>query len=327
MPSIDTPKAGILESWLEKESKELAQLKKEMIKRVVDKMNLFFGKEMVADFLYDNWEIKDKINDMVLWMFMEFLGTSLEELISLRESIKNSKTKQQIDDIEKNMLANLNTKKWKKTTQKTEQKTTQQTYAFTKTSATETSVSKPVFEQSSTYVDKANPPQVKYSLDSAKVWEAKEVPKNQRMKRLFPSWTPKTEKEMRKYITKIDVPIRTAQWKDKKLTLSIHKKLANEYIAIFKEMYREWIPVNPSSTWWFVWRLMRRWRKLSHHSYWSAVDINWDVNWWVYWSTKKNSPYFNSQKMVAIRKRHWFYRWWDWSSRSYDPMHFTYMNG
>ena len=61
MPIIDTPKARSLESWLEKESKELAQLKKEMIKRVVDKMNLFFGKEMVADFLYDNWEIKDKL--------------------------------------------------------------------------------------------------------------------------------------------------------------------------------------------------------------------------------------------------------------------------
>jgi hypothetical protein len=132
---------------------------------------------------------------------------------------------------------------------------------------------------------------------------------------------------MKKYITKIKVPILTANWKKKKLTLHVHKKLANEYKAIFQEMYDRKIPVNPDKTWWYNWRKMRRWKKLSHHSYGSAVDVNWDVNGWVYGTTDRNSPYYNGNDTVAIRKKHGFYRWWDWSARSDDPMHFTYMNG
>jgi hypothetical protein len=33
-------------------------------------------------------------------------------------------------------------------------------------------------------------------------------------------------------------------------------------------MYDKKIPVNPASTWGYNWRKMRRWTKLSHHSYW-----------------------------------------------------------
>ena len=92
-------------------------------------------------------------------------------------------------------------------------------------------------------------------------------------------------------------------------------------------MYDKKISVNPEKTWWYNWRKMRRWKKLSHHSYWSAVDVNWDVNGWVYGKTDRNSPYYNDQATVNIRKKHGFYRWWDWSAKSDDPMHFTYMNG
>ena len=53
---------------------------------------------------------------------------------------------------------------------------------------------------------------------------------------------------MLKYITKIRVPIYTPDGKKKELNLNIHKKLANEYQAIFQEMCDKKIPVNPAST-------------------------------------------------------------------------------
>jgi len=164
------------------------------------------------------------------------------------------------------------------------------------------------------------------SITSAEVWEAANIPKNERMKRLFPEWIPQNKEEMQKYLTKIEVPVRTPDWQEDKLKLNIHSKLASEYEAIFKEMYDKNIPVNPKKTWWFCWRKMRKWNKMSHHSYWSAVDVNYNVNGWVYGKTDKSSPYFNGKETVAIRKKHWFYRWWDRSSNYNDPMHFTYMN-
>jgi hypothetical protein len=146
------------------------------------------------------------------------------------------------------------------------------------------------------------------------------------MKRLFPEWIPQSKEEMQKYLTKIEVPVRTLDWQEDKLKLNIHSKLASEYEAIFKEMYDKNIPVNPKKTWWFCWRKMRKWSKMSHHSYWSAVDVNYNVNGWVYGKTDKSSPYYNDSETVAIRKKHGFYRWWDRSKNYNDPMHFTYMN-
>ena len=146
------------------------------------------------------------------------------------------------------------------------------------------------------------------------------------MEWLFPEWVPQTEKQMKKYLEKIKVPIRNPKWKEKTLKLYVHKKLANEYKAIFQEMFDKWIPVNPKSTACFNRRKMRRWRKMSHHSYWTALDVNWDVNGGVYGPTVKSSPYYNDQATVDIWKKHGFYWWGDWSSRSNDPMHFTYMN-
>lgn len=161
---------------------------------------------------------------------------------------------------------------------------------------------------------------------SAEVWEAKRIELNQRMHRLFPEWVPQTEKQMKKYLTKIKVPILTENWKTKKLKLYVHKKLAKEYEAIFKEMYDNHIPVDPDTTACFNRRKMRKSSKMSHHSYGTAIDVNRDVNWWVYWKTDSSSPYFNNQATVEIRKKHGFYWWWDRSARNNDPMHFTYMN-
>ena len=306
-----------IDTWQERTDNELNQLKKEMIERIVDKMKennqddafLHVGKDLVVDYLLDEWENADKVNDFFLWIGIDLLSSSADQLKDLREKIKNSNTKEELETLEKSVIENLNNS-WD-----------DQTQSWTSGSSGSTSSS---WSGSSESTDSSS---VEVSVDSARVGEAKEVPLKQRMQRLFPEWVPTREKDMKKYITKIKVPILTANWKKKKLTLHIHKKLANEYKAIFQEMYDRKIPVNPDKTWWYNWRKMRRWKKLSHHSYGSAVDVNWDVNGWVYGTTDRNSPYYNGNDTVAIRKKHGFYRWWDWSARSDDPMHFTYMNG
>ncbi len=316
MSEIDEHTDSRVESWQDDTSKELNQLKKEMIGRVVDKMEendkgdamMSVWKDMVVDYLLDEWESSDKVNDFFLWVGINLFSNSADKLKDLRESIRKTSSKEELDNLERSIMENLGKKdNWQ--SQTTSLETSQQSSS----GATDTSWAE-VYDTDS-------------SVDSAKVWEAKEVPLKQRMKWLFPQWAPKEEKEMKKYLTKIKVPIRTPEWKSKKLTLHIHKKLANEYKAIFQEMYDRWIPVNPSSTWWYNRRKMRRGSKLSHHSYWTAVDVNWDVNGWVYGATVRNSPYYNDQATVDIWKKHGFYRWWDWSSKSNDPMHFTYMNG
>ena len=324
MSNIETDS---IETWQEKTNNELIQLKKEMIERVIDKMKkkdqndafLHLWKDMVIDYLLDEWETNDKINDFFLWMGINLFSTSANELKDIREKIKNSNTKEELETLEKSIIENLDSQ-WNG----------QQTPSSTSSwgVVTWTAATSSVWYASSSQTESSDTESdIDNTTDSAKVWEAKEVPPKQRMKRLFPEWVPTVEKEMKKYLAKIKVPIRTPEWKTKKLTLHIHKKLANEYKAIFQEMYDKWIPVNPQETWWYNWRKMRKWKKMSHHSYGTAVDVNWGVNGWVYWKTDKNSPYYNDQAMVNIRKKHGFYRWWDWSSKSDDPMHFTYMNG
>lgn len=312
-----------IDTWQERTDNELNQLKKEMIERIVDKMKennqddafLHVGKDLVVDYLLDEWENADKVNDFFLWIGINLLSSSADQLKDLREKIKNSNTKEELETLEKSVIENLNNS-WD-----------DQTQSWTSGSSGSTSSSWTTSSSWSGSSESTDSSSVEVSVDSARVGEAKEVPLKQRMQRLFPEWVPTREKDMKKYITKIKVPILTANWKKKKLTLHIHKKLANEYKAIFQEMYDRKIPVNPDKTWWYNWRKMRRWKKLSHHSYGTAVDVNWGVNGWVYWKTDRNSPYYNDQAMVNIRKQHGFYRWGDWSKKSDDPMHFTYMNG
>ena len=317
MAEVDK-KTDNVESWKESVGGELTQLKKETVEHIFDKMqennkgDLFLNvwKDWVVDYLLDEWEASDKVNDFFIWIGINLLSSSADKLKDLREKIKESNTKEDLQNLERSVIENLNSD------------STSSSSSSGRTTAWAASVWY-VASQSYSWDTRR---ETSSTIESANVWEAKEVPLKERMNWLFPQWAPKVESDMKKYITRIKVPIRTPEWESKKLTLSIHKKLANEYTAIFQEMYDKWIPVNPEKTWWYNWRKMRRWKKLSHHSYWSAVDVNWDVNGWVYWKTDKNSPYYNGQDTVAIWKNHWFYRWGDWSAKSDDPMHFTYMN-
>lgn len=301
------------ETWKEKMDSELKQLKTEMIERVIEKIKeknkndafLYIWKDLVVDYLLDEGESSDKINDFFLWIGINLLSTSADQLKDLREKIKNSNTEEELKDLEASIIESLS-KMWDNQEENT---------------WFDSSWSTKSHSRKSTSDDKTSETDV--SIESAPLWQAKEIPLNQRKKRLFPNWVPTIEKEMKKYLTKIKVPI-LINWKKKKITLDIHKKLANEYKAIFQEMYDKKIPVNQIK--WYKRRLVRGSKtKKSHHSYWSAVDINRNVNGGVYGYTDKSSPYFNSQETVDIRKKHGFYRWWD-RKTTYDPMHFTYMN-
>lgn len=159
-----------------------------------------------------------------------------------------------------------------------------------------------------------------------KRWEKLEVNKSERIKFLFPEWLPKSKREMeRKYLTRITVQILDKKWNTQSKTLQVHKKLAKNYEAIFKELLSNWIKVDGNSTWAYCRRKVRRWKTQSEHSFWSAIDINWAVNGGVYGKTDKSSIYYNNQTTVEIFKKYWFAWWWDRSKRSDDPMHFTYL--
>lgn len=158
-----------------------------------------------------------------------------------------------------------------------------------------------------------------------KKWEKLRVDKQKRKKFLFPDGEPKNAAEMEsKYLSTVSVEIIDKNWNEKDLTLKVHKKLAKNYEAIFKELKENWIKIDSSSTAAYNWRKIRRWNRLSDHSFWTAIDVNWSDNWWVYWPTNEDSIFFNNQTTVEIFKKYWFARWWDWSAKSNDPMHFTY---
>lgn len=296
------------------ETKEkLMEIKKSIAKEYIEEIKKWNKKvekseKMLENYLINNESFKDKLKNTFRWFVLSIkFKKDIDTIKKVKEkisSIKETTTEEELSSL-KSEIMNL---KPEIDADQQSQTTQQNSWETTWTSSVDNSTDLEDTEW------------------SAQVGEAKEVELKQRMQWLFPEWVPQTEKEMKKYLTKIKVPIITESWKSKKLTLHVHKKLSKEYIAIFEDMKNSWIKVNPDTTACFNWRKMRRWKKMSHHSYGTAIDVNRDVNWWVYWKTDKNSPYFNDQACVNIWKKHGFYRWWDWSSKSNDPMHFTYMN-
>lgn len=310
-----------IETWQENTNNELNQLKEEMVTRIIEEMQKkdtsinFVWKKSIRKYLLDN---KKTVKNFLTWIGINIFSSSSKELKELKEKIKNINTKEELINLEKSIIDYINESHNNQKTSWSESSTSDKTTTSNQTTEKENS-------QSSESSKKSIEPVV----NSAKVWELAKVPesKEARMKRLFPSWTPKSKEEMKKYLTKIEMPIRTSDWKEGTLKLDVHTKLSEEIKAIFKEMYDKNIPVNPKKTWAFCRRKVRRWSKMSQHSYWSAIDVNYDVNGWVYGKTDKSSPYFNGKETVAIWKKHGFFRWWDWSAKSDDPMHFWFYNG
>lgn len=296
---------------------ELKQSKEEMVKRIVEEIKKkdltvdLLWKKSVSKYLLDEKDskVRNFFTGLGLNVFSIFSSAS-KELKQLKEKMDRVKTKEELDNLEKSIIESLNESKESDSSSTS----SAQTASSSSSSEGRSSSSESSAESTESVVE------------SAKVWEAANIEKSKRCARLFPEGKPKSAEQMRKYLTRITVPIRTADWKESTHTLNIHKKLANVYKAIFKEMYDKNIPVNPTTTWWYCRRLVRGSKtKLSEHCFWGAVDLNWDVNWWVYGPDKPGSKYFNGSDTVRIWKKYGFYRWWDRSARKNDPMHFTYM--
>ena len=325
MPTENTTEKWTIETWQEKTKEELTKLKKEVIERIVDKMKKnqdnglwHVWKKIVVDYLIDEWKRWDKFKDFIFWMIIRLLSTSSDKLKNLREEIKNVNTKEELLNLEKSIVDNIS-----------ETQNNQKTLWSESTTSNQTTTSNSTTEKETSQSNESSKENVEPVVAPAKVWELAKVPesKKERIKRLFPSWVPKNKEEMKKYLTQIEMPVRTSDWQEDKVKLHVHAKLAEEIKAIFKEMYDKNIPVYPKKTWAYCWRLVRWWRTLSQHAYWSAIDVNYHVNGWVYGKTDRSSPYFNGRETVAIRKKHGFFRWWDWSARKNDPMHFWFYNG
>ena len=156
------------------------------------------------------------------------------------------------------------------------------------------------------------------------------IPVAGRMKWLFPKGTPKTELDMQPYLTQIEVSIYTTKKQKSKMTLTVHKKLAQEITAVFEEMAKMKFPINPACTAGYNWRNMASNKnKQSYHSYGSVIDVNWEHNGATYtgWPYKPGKDKMAvTKKVVAVWKKHGFYWGGDWSAAYFDPMHFTYTN-
>lgn len=153
-----------------------------------------------------------------------------------------------------------------------------------------------------------------------------DIPLDERMSYLFPNGVPTSSAGMQEYLTTIDVPACDTDGKERTITLTVHKELAEEVEAIFEEMAEAKFPIAEASCYCF--RRMNNGTgtgALSHHSYGVAIDINWSANPHIMSGRPdENSPYFINDDIVKIWEGHGFYWGGAWSGRYVDPMHFSF---
>ena len=158
--------------------------------------------------------------------------------------------------------------------------------------------------------------------------EAAAISLNARMKWLFPNGEPGTEEEMQKYLVHVEVPIINDKGQSTTMTITCHKKLANEIRAAFADMKAAGFKVKPYQTACYAWRMMASGTGArSHHSYGVCIDINSGDNPASYTSgnyAPGENPYSITKEIVQIWKDHGFYWGGDWSGHFKDYMHMTY---
>lgn len=150
-----------------------------------------------------------------------------------------------------------------------------------------------------------------------------------RLQFLFPNGSPRTELQMQSYKTQITVPIINEAGKKTSMRLTVHKKLAANYIGVFEDLAAIGFRTVSSCTAAYSWRSMNSGsnagKKLSYHSYGSCCDYNWTYNPVVYdGRANLKSQYSVTTKVVNIWKKHGFMWGGDWSGNYKDYMHFTY---
>lgn len=161
---------------------------------------------------------------------------------------------------------------------------------------------------------------VKYEDKQKFIWEGAAVPKNQ--------------SEVSKYLVPITVKIYDEKGKSTTMTLTVHKKLAEEFKAVFEDMYKIKFRIKASQTAAYVWKNISGTGTISQHSYGLAIDINWNDNPCFYNTNVDVSKGYGgykpgvnkfsvTQKVIKIWKSHGFYWGGDWSGKK-DTMHFSY---
>ena len=168
-----------------------------------------------------------------------------------------------------------------------------------------------------------------------KAQKPEKVKQEDRVNYLFPKGIPSSEKEMKKYLKTIKVPIRVrkvtkkgkVKLKKSSMKITVHKKLASNYKKAFKEMYKEKFPIKKNETSTYAWRMLSGSSLMSTHSFGAAIDINWldnptvsDFNY-----KPKSGPYVINSKIVNIWKRYGFSWGGSWSGEFRDLMHFEYL--
>ena len=156
--------------------------------------------------------------------------------------------------------------------------------------------------------------------------------KKSRLGELFPSGVPKSEKEMKKYLVAVKLPILNEKGKQSTITRYVHKALKDQVLACFEDMVKIGFPVRAVDTGSYCWRKMSTLHLMSHHSYGCVVDLNWRSNPMVSLAKIATSkykpgkdPYSITQEVADIWKSHGFYWGGDWTEKK-DFMHLTYTN-
>lgn len=154
---------------------------------------------------------------------------------------------------------------------------------------------------------------------------------SEKLKALFPDGVPRTEAEMQKYLTTVSITVRDKDGNLQQKNITVHKALAEDVIAIFKEIADAGFCAYDVGA--YVWRAMAASGNQSHHSYGVAIDINPNENYMIKngkivagscWNPSSNKYSFGPDSVVvrAFQKRGWVWGG-SWKS-SKDYMHFSY---
>lgn len=145
---------------------------------------------------------------------------------------------------------------------------------------------------------------------------------------------PSSQDAVKKYLTTIEVKIYDENGKSTTMKLTVHKKLAGEFKAVFDDMYKIKFRIKASQTAAYVWKTIIGTGTVSQHSYGLAIDINWNDNPCFYnintdvsngyggYQPGKNQ-YSVTKEVISIWKAHGFYWGGDWQGKK-DTMHFSY---
>lgn len=150
------------------------------------------------------------------------------------------------------------------------------------------------------------------------------------LKDLFPNGIPKTEAEMRQYLTTITININDANGNKTTTKITVHRAVAEDVKKIFDDIQQSGFKVKSVGA--YSWRSAAASSSRSHHSYGVAIDINPTENYMIkngkivagsFWKPGENefSIAPNGPVVRAFSAKGWSWGG-NWSS-SKDYMHFS----